>query len=176
MAVSFKDSVSSKLKKVKNAWDAIVEKAKKLSVTFTDNFTAPIKRAWNRIADSINSMVDKIPVVGEKIASVPKFPGYEQGGYPQIYSLFMAGENGIPEIAGTVGGKTAVAGGAEITGIRDAIYSTSQQEMEYLREQNQLLQGILAKEFGISKNDIGKASRSYARDYYNRTGKEAYSF
>ena len=176
MAVSFKDSVSSKLKKVQKAWDSIVGKAKKLSVTFTDNFTAPIKRAWNRIADSINSMVDKIPVVGKKIASVPKFPGYEQGGYPQKYSLFMAGENGIPEIAGTVGGKTAVAGGAEITGIRDAIYSTSQQEMEYLREQNQLLQGILAKEFGISKNDIGKASRSYARDYYNRTGKEAYSF
>lgn len=176
LAVSFRDSVSSKLKKVKNAWDAIVGKAKKLSVTFTDNFTAPLKRAWNSIADSINSMVDKIPVVGKKIASVPRFQGYENGGYPQKYSLFMAGENGIPEIAGTVGGKTAVAGGAEITGIRDAIYSTSQQEMEYLREQNQLLQGILAKEFGISKNDIGKASRSYARDYYNRTGKEAYSF
>lgn len=176
LAVSFRDSVSSKLKKVKNAWDAIVGKAKKLSVTFTDNFTAPLKRAWNRIADSINSMVDKIPVVGKKITDIPKFPGYEQGGYPQKYSLFMAGENGIPEIAGTVGGKTAVAGGAEITGIRDAIYSTSQQEMEYLREQNQLLQGILAKEFGVSKNDIGKASRSYARDYYNRTGKEAYSF
>ena len=176
LKVSFKDSVSSKLKKVKNAWDSIVGKAKKLGVTFTDNFTAPLKRAWNRIADSINSMVDKIPVVGKKIANVPRFPGYEQGGYPQKYSLFMAGENGIPEIAGTVGGKTAVAGGAEITGIRDAIYSTSQQEMEYLREQNQLLQGILAKEFGISKNDIGKASRSYARDYYNRTGKEAYSF
>lgn len=176
LKVSFKDSVSSKLKKVKNAWDSIVGKAKKLGVTFTDNFTAPLKRAWNRIADSINSMVDKIPFVGKKIANVPRFPGYEQGGYPQKYSLFMAGENGIPEIAGTVGGKTAVAGGAEITGIRDAIYSTSQQEMEYLREQNQLLQGILAKEFGISKNDIGKASRSYARDYYNRTGKEAYSF
>lgn len=176
LAVSFRDSVSSKLKKVKKAWDSIVGNAKKLSVTFTDNFTAPLKRAWNSIADSINSMVDKIPVVGKKIASVPRFQGYENGGYPQKYSLFMAGENGIPEIAGTVGGKTAVAGGAEITGIRDAIYSTSQQEIEYLREQNQLLQGILAKEFGISKNDIGKASRSYARDYYNRTGKEAYSF
>lgn len=176
LKVSFKDSVSSKLKKVKNAWDSIVGKAKKLSVTFTDNFTAPIKRAWNSIARSINNMVDKIPFVGKKINDVPTFKGYANGGYPQKYSLFMAGENGIPEIAGTVGGKTAVAGGAEITGIRDAIYSTSQQEMEYLREQNRLLQGILAKEFGISKNDIGKASRSYARDYYNRTGKEAYSF
>ena len=176
LKVSFTDSVSSKLKKVQKAWDSITEKAKKLSLTFIDNFTAPLKKAWNKIADSINSLVDKIPVVGKKITDIPKFPGYEQGGYPQKYSLFMAGENGIPEIAGTVGGKTAVAGGAEITGIRDAIYSTSQQEMEYLREQNQLLQGILAKEFGISKNDIGKASRSYARDYYNRTGKEAYSF
>ena len=176
LKVSFTDSVSSKLKKVQKAWDSITEKAKKLSLTFIDNFTAPLKKAWNKIADSINSLVDKIPVVGKKIASVPRFQGYENGGYPQKYSLFMAGENGIPEIAGTVGGKTAVAGGAEITGIRDAIYSTSQQEMEYLREQNQLLQGILAKEFGISKNDIGKASRSYARDYYNRTGKEAYSF
>ena len=176
LKVSFTDSVSSKLKKVQKAWDSITEKAKKLSLTFIDNFTAPLKKAWNKIADSINSLVDKIPVVGKKITDIPKFPGYEQGGYPQKYSLFMAGENGIPEIAGTVGGKTAVAGGAEITGIRDAIYSTSQQEMEYLREQNKLLQGILAKEFGISKNDIGKASRSYARDYYNRTGKEAYSF
>ncbi len=176
LKVKFKDSVSKKLKKVKDAWDSVVEKSKKLSVSFTDNFTAPIKRAWNSIARSINNLVDKIPYVGKKISDVPTFKGYANGGYPQKYSLFMAGENGIPEIAGTVGGKTAVAGGAEITGIRDAIYSTSQQEMEYLREQNQLLQGILAKEFGISKNDIGKASRSYARDYYNRTGKEAYSF
>lgn len=176
LKVKFKDSVSKKLKKVKDAWESVVEKSKKLSVSFTDNFTAPIKRAWNSIARSINNLVDKIPYVGKKISDVPTFKGYANGGYPQKYSLFMAGENGIPEIAGTVGGKTAVAGGAEITGIRDAIYSTSQQEMEYLREQNQLLQGILAKEFGISKNDIGKASRSYARDYYNRTGKEAYSF
>ena len=176
LAASFKDAASSKINKVKKTWDKIKTLSKELTVTFKDNFTSFLKKAWNKLADSINGMVDKIPVVGQKIANVPKFAGYEKGGYPQKYSLFMAGENGIPEIAGTVGGRTAVAGGAEITGIRDAIYSTSQQEMEYLREQNQLLQGILAKEFGISKNDIGKASRSYARDYYNRTGKEAYSF
>ena len=176
LAASFKDAASSKINKVKKTWDKIKTLSKELTVTFKDNFTSFLKKAWNKLADSINGMVDKIPVVGQKIANVPKFAGYEKGGYPQKYSLFMAGENGIPEIAGTVGGRTAVAGGAEITGIRDAIYSTSQQEMEYLREQNQLLQGILAKEVGISKNDIGKASRSYARDYYNRTGKEAYSF
>lgn len=70
--------------------------------------------------------------------------------------MFMAGENGIPEIMGTVGGKTAVAGGAEITGIKDVVFSTAQKEMELLRQQNQLLQAILQKEYGISKDDIGR--------------------
>lgn len=45
-----------------------------------------------------------------------------------------------------------------------------------LREQNQLLQRILAKEYGITKDDIGKASRDYARDYFRRTGRDAYTF
>ena len=88
----------------------------------------------------------------------------------------MAGEHGIPEIAGTVGGKTAVAGGAEITGIRDAIYTSSQQEMRLLQEQNQLLRGILNKQFGITKNEIGKSARDYAREQYIRTGENAFVF
>ena len=88
----------------------------------------------------------------------------------------MAGENGIPEIAGTVGGKPAVAGGAEITGIKDAINSTSAQEVSLLRQQNQLLQAILQKKFGITTNDIGKAARDYGREYYNRTGDNVYVF
>lgn len=45
-----------------------------------------------------------------------------------------------------------------------------------LREQNELLQRILAKEYGISKSDIGKASREYARDFFKRTGRDAYTF
>ena len=69
-----------------------------------------------------------------------------------------------------------VAGGAEITGIKDAILQASNSEMALMRQQNTLLQGILAKEFGISQSDIGKAARSYAKDYNQRTGKDAYSF
>ena len=90
--------------------------------------------------------------------------------------MFMAGENGVPEILGTVGGKTAVAGGQEITGIRDAVYSTSQQEIALLKQQNQLLQGILEKEFVLPQVQIGRSARKYAREYFNRTGREAYSF
>lgn len=104
------------------------------------------------------------------------FEGFADGGYPQKYSLFMAGENGIPEMAGTIGGKTAVAGGSEITGIREAVYDTSQQEVALLRQQNELLQGILNKKFGISQNEIGNSARKYAKEYFQRTGRPAFDY
>lgn len=88
----------------------------------------------------------------------------------------MGGEDGKAELLGTVGGKTAVAGNAEITGIKDAINAASEQENALLRQQNQLLQAILQKEFGITTNEIGKAAREYGRNYYNRTGDNAYVF
>lgn len=105
-----------------------------------------------------------------------RFKGYANGGFPQKYSLFMAGEDGVPEIAGTIGGKTAVAGGAEITGIKDSIYDTAQQEIALLRQQNELLQGILNKKFGITQNDIGNSARKYAKEYFQRTGRPAFDY
>ena len=102
--------------------------------------------------------------------------GYATGGYPDQYSMFMAGENGKAEMLGTVGGRTAVAGGAEITGIREAILATAQQQIAYMGQEIELLTGILNKQYGISKSDIGKASRDYAKDYKNRTGRDAYAF
>jgi hypothetical protein len=102
---------------------------------------------------------------------------YKSGGFlPSSYSLIGAGENGVPEILGTVGGKSAVAGGAEITGIREAVENSSNAEVALLRQQNALLQALLEKETSISVSDVGKASRKYAQDYFNRTGREAYSF
>lgn len=129
--------------------------------------------------DGVVSGFGKVIGIDISIPTIPKvnIPRLETGGYlPKQYSLFMAGENGIPEIAGTVGGKTAVAGGAEITGIRDAIYSTSQQEIEMLRQQNQLLQGILEKEFGITQDEIGRSARKYGQEQYRRTGNNVYVY
>ena len=117
------------------------------------------------------SGVDLVPKV-----SLPKVKAYATGGFMDKYSIATVGENGLPEIMGTVGGKPAVAGSQEITGIKDAINSTSAQEVSLLRQQNQLLQAILQKNFGITTNDIGKAARDYGREYYNRTGDNAYVF
>lgn len=151
------DTISSKAWEVHDALTNAIQNSYKMELESDDNYSAgdPIKSGFAKI----------------------RIKGYADGGYlPQKYSIVMAGENGIPEIAGTVGGKSAVAGGAEITGIKDSIYDTSQREIALLRQQNQLLQGILNKDLSISQNDIGSSARKYAREYFKRTGKPAFDY
>ncbi len=146
-----------------------------------DNAVAAIKNVWNGFADWFNQKMSftipgatvfgkEIPATTIQLASIPKFAA---GGFPKQYSMFMAGENGVPEILGTVGGKTAVAGGQEITGIRDAVYSTSQQEIALLKQQNQLLSEILKKPM-LSNNDVFNAAKSvYKGEAKRRYGDSA---
>ena len=116
--------------------------------------------------------VDLLPEV-----TLNKIPisGYYMGGFPTVGDLFYANERGA-ELIATKNGRPAVASNGEVTGITSAIYSTAMEEKELMREQNQLLRGILEKEFGISKNEIGRAARDYAREYAERTKKPAYAF
>lgn len=139
-----------------------------------------VKKGANKIKFSIPSWV---PGIGGKswgvnlsMTSHVSVPRFEFGGFPDSASLFWANENGIPELVGTMGGRPAVASGMEITGIRDEIRATANEEMVLLRQQNQLLQAILQKEFGITTDQIGRSARAYAEDYFRRTGDEAYSF
>lgn len=106
--------------------------------------------------------------------SLPRIQMYQFGGFPTPASLFWAGERGIPELLGTVGGRTAVAGGAEITGISDTIRMVSSQEMKLMQEQNQLLRKILEKNYGITERELFNSVRRSADDYYRRTGREAF--
>lgn len=145
-----------------------------------------IETMINNAIDLINGLMSAarlIPKIGDAVPnniqhiSVGRIPTFETGGYvPSRYTMFMAGENGVPEIAGTVGGKTAVAGGVEITGIKDAINSTAQQEIALLKQNNQLLQGILEKEFGITTDQIGIAARQYGQEQFNQKHKNVYVF
>jgi hypothetical protein len=154
------DTISSKAWKVHDALTNAIQTNYKLELETDGNYSTgdPFSTGFSRL-------------------NVKEIPKRAKGGYlPQKYSICIAGENGIPEIAGTVGGKSAVAGGAEITGIKDSIYDTSQREIALLRQQNQLLQGILNKDLSISQNDIGSSARKYAREYFKRTGKPAFDY
>ena len=152
---------------LKNAWN---------------NAIAAVKHIWNGFANWMNSKLsfswDAVNIAGKQIVgagsiNLGKIPTFAAGGFPSQYSMFMAGENGRAEMLGTVGGKTAVAGGQEITGIRDAVYSTAQQEIALLKQQNQLLSEILKKPM-LSNNDVFNAAKSvYKGEAKRRYGDSA---
>lgn len=168
----------------RKAWDGIKDIFKG---TF-NNLVSIAEGCVNLIIDGINAFIDGFGLISGiseaigisfKPVQIPKIsiPRFDTGGYvPSRYTMIMAGENGVPEIAGTVGGKTAVAGGVEITGIKDAINSTAQQEIALLKQNNQILQGILEKEFGITTDQIGIAARQYGQEQFNQKHKNVYVF
>lgn len=196
----FKEHVTTP---IKNAFSKMKESVAGIFGNLWKSVKSGVSGAMNsviaRIESAINSLIrgvnkvlsgfNNVVSVAAKVAGVdwsgvdlvkevklPRVKAYATGGFMDKYSIAKVGENGIPEIMGTVGGKPAVAGGQEITGIKDAINSTSAQEVSLLRQQIQLLQAILQKNFGITASDIGKAARDYGREHYNRTGDNVYVF
>ena len=146
------------------------------------------KSFWNTVSDFIEGVINgTIDGFGKIVAAKDLLTGsssnfnvthvdiskYATGGFPQTGSLFWAQEAG-PELVGTMNGRTAVASNNEITGITAAINNASNNEIALLRQQNQLLQGILAKEFGISSKEVFTSVRKSAREYTNMTGNPAF--
>ena len=169
------DDVSSHFSTESWTWEGI---EKGLSQAW-ENAVASAKGIWNGFAewlnDKLNFSWDSVSFAGKEIIpsgsiNLGKIPTYETGGYvPTRFSMFMAGEDGVPEILGTVGGKTAVAGGMEITGIKDAVFATAQQEIELLRRQNEILLQLLAKPT-ISNDDVFSAAKAGYKSEARRLG------
>lgn len=180
---SFKESISTGLsdmqKAWENAWSAIGENVGSVIKSISDSVSGAV--SW--IKDLLDN-IDKIPEtinIGVKTglevgkSAVKKVFGYASGGFIEPATYFKAGENGVPEILGTVGGKSAVAGGQEITGISNAIYSTGQTEAQLLSSAVQFLQIIANKDFSINSSDAFNAIREEAHSYEKRTGDKAFT-
>ena len=142
-----------------------------------NNIAQGIEKFVNGIIDGFGDVIKAKDLLTGSSSSFSlthvTIPRFADGGYPQMGSLFWANEAG-PELVGTMNGKTAVASNSEITGITAAINNASANEMQLLRQQNQLLQGILAKEFGISSKEVFTSVRKSAREYTNMTGNPAF--
>ena len=197
---SIKKALSDKWDEAKIWWNKSRPDLSKVTVKFMD-FKEKLKSAWssavkwwNENKPSLSEITAKIKIPRLKVTwdtegfaaqalqklGLKGYPNFSvsyfaAGGFPDKSSLFVAGENGIPEMLGTVGGRTAVAGGAEITGIRDAVYNTGQEEASLLRVAVSLLQVIAEKDYGISYQEVFKASQRGAKEYTTRTGKPAYT-
>lgn len=92
---------------------------------------------------------------------------YAAGGYPDMGSMFIAGESGA-EMVGTINGRTGVASGEEITGIAEAVYGTSAEEAALLRE---LIGAVRSQRLTISPSaSLGKTVNQSMRLYSGVTG------
>lgn len=133
---------------------------------FEKGINSPID-AVNTFLKGFNNIVSvAAKITGNKwggVDLIPKvsLPRFENGGYPEVGDLFFANEHGIPELVGTMNGKPAVGSGQEITGISNAVYSTSQEEIAELRQMNSYLRQLLQKDFSthIGDRDIARANR-----------------
>lgn len=111
----------------------------------------------NGFLNSFNSIVSAIGgVIGIDI-SIPNIsrislPRFAEGGYPETGQLFLARENGINELVGRIGNRSAVANNDQIVqaitaGVANGINADEQNAL--LREQNELLRAILAKDLDV---------------------------
>lgn len=174
-----KEKWSKLLEKIPEAFKDAFEDAKKWvkekvqsMYDIVSGIVQKMKDAISSIGDKISSAVEKAKSLGGSIsAKFSVVDGFATGGYPTSASLFWAGENGVPEILGTVGGKTAVAGGAEITGIRDAVYDVGNSETTLLRMAVSLLETIAAKDTATYID-----GRELVNAYDERKSRNGFSF
>ena len=141
--------------------------------TATPDMTTPVKTGFNKMTEWLNKNPVKIPVKSPQFkvtgtetiqgtgtwskVTVPKIEAFAMGGFPQG-DLFIANERS-PELVGTIGGRTAVSSGGEITGIRDAVNQGTATEANLLNTAIGLLR--------IIANNSGSSGGISQRDLFN---------
>lgn len=186
------EKTKNAFKKVKATWKAIKTKSAKLTATFVDNFTAPIKKAWNGIARLINkaiNTINKIPGVNitKRLPMLAKggiYSGgtwhniakYAGGGLPGMGQMFVAREAG-PELVGTIGGHTAVMNNNQIVAsVSDGVFNALNPVLTSLVNAINTMASASSNGNGdvyvqIDGDNIARAVRRSNSDYRKRTGK-----
>lgn len=161
--------------KIQTTWAAIQsgwsELTKDWSLKGALPVTIVISNIWDAVQAGWNTLVSYWSGKGgltttATVSTKKKAAGgfFAEGGYPTTGTLFWAGEGGVPEMLGTVNGHNAVAGGAEITGIREEIALQGQAERQMLA---QLISAVVNKDLTLVANSntgrwVNKALKAYS--------------
>ena len=192
--VDFKAKIATKWSDIKDKWKNLTNPIKdinaKITATFNDAFTNPLKYAWNSIAKTINgaiNTINKLPGVniGAKLPTLYKggiFCGnsikditkYASGGFPNMGQMFIAREKG-PELVGNLGGHTAVMNNDQIvSSVSDGVYHAVLAAMSNFSYNNGNNQGDIIIQ--IDGKEVFRAVRNEDIDFKRRTGKSAFSY
>lgn len=121
-----------------------------------------VKNECDNVISKLDEVSRKIASIGSGTAkvgvsfSVPQFAG---GGFPNTGELFMARENGITEMVGSMGSRASVANNDQIVeGIASGVAYANEGVIAELRQQNALLRELIAKDSVIEMDsrEVGK--------------------
>lgn len=196
---SIKDALSTKWTEAKSWWDN--HKPTLSSVTATvSNIANTLKSAWNTAVTwwnnhkpSLSSITANIKVphisvdwdtssaIGKAMKALglkgkPTFnvAYYKNGGFPED-GWFRASHG---EYMGKFDNGTSVIANNRqiISGIANGVKEANMEQNRLLREQNQLLMQLLAKDTSISSRDLFNAVRQEDNSYTNRNGHSAFAY
>lgn len=138
----------------------IVKEAINKIISGIESMTNGVIKGINGMIRALNNLSFDVPdwvpgIGGEtfglrlKTISEIKIPRFANGGFPEQGQMFIAREAGA-EMVGSIGRKTAVANNDQIVaGIANGVASANSESNALLREQNELLRAMLAKESGV---------------------------
>lgn len=164
-----------------NLWDSNAKKgtpSKGLMQVIDPTFRANAMPPYNKnIYDPLSNMIAAIRYTVRRYGSLYKgwaargfkgyaegignitlsdvIPGYANGGFPASGQLFMARENGIPEMVGKIGSRTAVANNEQIT---DAVAKGVSQKLNDTSKEFEGVMKQLAKSIKKSFEDAESKS------------------
>lgn len=164
-----------------NLWDSNAKKgtpSKGLMQVIDPTFRANAKPPYNKnIYDPLSNMIAAINYTVKRYGSLYKgwaargfkgyaegigkitlsdvIPGYATGGFPTSGQLFMARENGIPEMVGKIGNRTAVANNDQIT---EAVAKSLSAKLGDTTKQLEDIMNALAKSIQKSFEDAENKS------------------
>ena len=189
-------STSGMVEKIKDAWDGISSWfATNITDPISDAWTSiktTVKDVINSIIKALNSVGNftipeisytvpsgtisnllgiggkKFTLMSQKSISLWSIPELATGAYDiQKGQLFIANEAGA-EMVGSMDGKTTVANQEQIIeGIRRGVHDANAEQNALLMEQNQLLRGILRKEWGVKASSAFGRTVSQSLDMYS---------
>lgn len=164
-ALAFSNATLSMISENLAAFTAAMLEAQDTVKNRTDAMTTMFQTMSMRSVSAINSIISSLNAIPRSITTVHTIvtrnategggssggsvKKYATGGFPDMGELFIAREAG-PELVGSIGSRTAVANNDQIVdGIAYGVAEANGEQNALLREQNELLRAILAKDTGV---------------------------
>lgn len=154
LAVNLKINFPDLIQKLREKWNALVAWWRNLSLP-SFHISLPHLVVTQGSLNPIKWFAEGLPKI--------EVQWYAKGGFPEMGQPFFMGEGGVPEMLGKVNGRSAVVGGAEITGIADAIRASGARE-EYLLQM--LISVVQSKDFSFTPNAASGRMINEALQHY----------